>query len=86
MTEQDIRNMLTGNSKGKQAAENIDQIMRKLDTPDVQKQLAQIKKNPITTKAMHGGEQELSALIRELMSSPEGQQLIKTVKQAADGS
>lgn len=86
MTEQEakLRAMLGNNPAGAKAAANLDDIMRKIKTAENQKSIDKLKQNPQAAKAMEGDAQAMSALLKDLLASAEGQNFINQVKQATE--
>ena len=82
MTEKQLKDMLQSNPAGTKAAANLDDILRKVNTAENQESFNKIKSNPNAQKAKAGDTAAMSALLKDMLASKEGLDLIRQVKQA----
>ena len=84
MNEEMLKQMLQSNPSGAKAAANLDDIMRKVNIAENMGNINKIKNHPNAEKAKAGDAAAMSALLKDMMASKEGMDLISQVKKATE--
>ncbi|MCL2546062.1 MAG: hypothetical protein FWE06_02550 [Oscillospiraceae bacterium] len=84
MNSELLQQMLQSNPNGAKAAANLDDIMRKVNIVENKDSINKIKNNLNAEKAKAGDATAMSALLKDLVTSKEGQDLIAQVKKATE--
>ena len=84
MNEKMLKQMLQSNPNGAKAAANLDDIVRKIGTAENIESINKIKQNPMAEKAKAGDAAAMAVMLKDIIGSKEGQDLINQVKKATE--